>query len=84
MLAGAEGTLEEDGAQCFHSAFTHFGIALPLSALAQPRVVPDEGLESAAAWRLLPACTISPGKKASSLAALIAAKPGMDSTSTLV
>ena len=45
-MSGAKGRLEEGGAQHLDATLTHFGVALPLAALAQARVVTHKGLES--------------------------------------
>ena len=45
-MSGAKGRLEEGGAEHLDPAFAHLGVALPLAALAQARVVAHKGLES--------------------------------------
>src|SRR6266550_2793239 len=45
-MSGAKGRLEEGGAEHLDPAFAHPGVALPLAALAQARVVAHKGLES--------------------------------------
>ena len=45
-LAGAKGSLEEGGAQGFHTSLAHFGLAFPLAAFFEARVVAHVGLES--------------------------------------
>jgi hypothetical protein len=45
-LAGAKGSLEEGGAQGFHAALAHFGLAFPWAAFFEARVVAHVGLES--------------------------------------
>ena len=46
MLAGAEGGLEEGGAQKDNASLTHFGLTAPLAALLETRVIAHEGLEA--------------------------------------
>ena len=45
-MSGAKGRLEEGGSEHLDPAFAHLGVALPLAALAQARVVAHKGLES--------------------------------------
>ena len=45
MLSGVKGGLEEGGAQGFHPALAHPGLAFPLAAFLEPWVVAHEGLE---------------------------------------
>lgn len=45
-MSGAKGRLEEGGAEHLDPAFAHLGVALPLAALAQARVVAHKSLES--------------------------------------
>src|SRR6476659_450835 len=45
-MSSAKGRLEEGGAEHLDPAFAHLGVALPLAALAQARVVAHKGLES--------------------------------------
>src|SRR6266496_515897 len=45
-MSGAKGRLEEGGSEHLDRAFAHLGVALPLAALAQARVVAHKGLES--------------------------------------
>src|SRR6476620_838490 len=45
-MSGAKGRLEEGGAEHLDPAFAHLGVALPLAALAQARVVTHKSLES--------------------------------------
>src|SRR5258705_6833266 len=45
-MSGAKGRLEEGGAKHLDPAFAPLGVALPLAALAQARVVAHKGLES--------------------------------------
>src|SRR5215208_191892 len=45
-MSGAKGRLKEGGAEHLDPAFAHLGVALPLAALAQARVVAHKGLES--------------------------------------
>ena len=64
IVAGSvKGALEESRAQRFDAALTHFGLAFPLAALAQPRVVAHKGLEAGGRLAIAPGMQDFVGQK---------------------
>lgn len=53
-LAGVKSSLEEGGAQGFNAALTHFGLAFPLAAFFEARLVAHEGVEAGSDFAIVP------------------------------